>query len=186
MISPIIVSCHSLDTVKLRNFKLIKKIHKSRRKRKKQYSLQPVRSDDALQVTNINCYVTQMLAASLGLKLFDATRRILMYTKESDENKLTYAICRGTFPIHELCGTMTALLLARRDVLGIKLPIWKILGPAVFLHGMANFRGMKVSMLSSLTFVLNSCNCGSELVVLNLRRYYLIANIQMEFIYSMV
>ena len=138
--------------MKLRNFKLIKKIHKSRRKRKKQYSLQPVRSDDALQVTNINCYVTQMLAASLGLKLFDATRRILMYTKESDENKLTYAICRGTFPIHELCGTMTALLLARRDVLGIKLPIWKILGPAVFLHGMANFRGMKVSMLSSLTF----------------------------------
>jgi hypothetical protein len=71
-------------------------------------------------------------------------------------------------------------------VLGIKLPIWKILGPAVFLHGMANFRGMKVSMLSSLTFVLNSCDCGSELVVLNLRRYYLIANIQMEFIYSMV
>ena len=35
------------------------------------------------QVTNINCYVTQMLAASLGLKLCDVTRRILMYTKVS-------------------------------------------------------------------------------------------------------
>lgn len=129
-----------------------------------------MRSIDAPQVTNINCYVTQvgriccshflaclscainklfnswqMLAASLGLKLFDVTRRILMYTKDSDLYKRTYAICRGTFPIHELCGTMTALLLARRDVLGVNLPQWQILGPAVFIHGMANFRGMKVS-----------------------------------------
>ena len=134
-----------LDTMKLRNFQVIKKVPKSRRKRK-QCSLQPVRSADAQQVTNINCYVIQLLSASLGLKLVDATRRILMYTKETDENKLTYAICRGTFPIHELCGTMTALLLARRDVLGVNIPLWKILGPAVLLHGMANFRGMKVSM----------------------------------------
>lgn len=89
-----------------------------------------------------------MLSASLGLKLIDTTRRILMYTKETDDNKLAYAICRGMFPIHELCGTMTALLLARKDVLGVNLPLWKILGPAVFLHGMANFRGMKVRMFS--------------------------------------
>ena len=86
-----------------------------------------------------------MLAASLGLKLFDITRRILMYTKETDDYKHIYAIIRGTFPIHELCGTMTILLLARRDVLGVNLPMWKILGPAVFIHAMANFRGMKVS-----------------------------------------
>ncbi|KAL3756468.1 hypothetical protein ACHAWU_009862 [Discostella pseudostelligera] len=147
-----------------RNFKLIKKVHKSSRRRKKQYSLQPVRSVDAQQVTNINCYVTQMLAASLGLKLFDATRRILMYTKETDENKLTYAICRGTFPIHELCGTMTALLLARRDVLGVNLPLWKILGPAVFLHGMANFRGMKP------IFKWNSSTPWSEMQLNQLRQ----------------
>ena len=38
---------------------------------------------------------------------------------------------------------MTALLLARRNVLGVNTPLWKILGPAVFIHGMANFRGMK-------------------------------------------
>jgi hypothetical protein len=145
--------------MKLRNFQLIKKVPKSRRKRK-QYSLQPVRSAGAQQVTNINCYVIQMLSASLGLKLVDATRRILMYTKETDENKLTYAICRGTFPIHELCGTMTALLLARRDVLGVNIPLWKILGPAVLLHGMANFRGMKVSMFFAVR------KCCSELFLI--------------------
>lgn len=104
------------------------------------------------EVTNINCYVTQMLAASLGLKLFDSTRRILMYTKKSDSYKHFYAVCRGAFPIHELCGTMTALFLARRDILGVNMPMWKIIGPAVFIHGMANFRGMKVSCLCAPVF----------------------------------
>lgn len=124
-----------------RNFKHSKKVQKSKSKKNKK--LEPVRSMDDPQVTNINCYITQMLAASLGLKLFDVTRRILMYTKESNDDKQIYAVLRGTFPIQELCGTMTAILLARRDVLGVNLPMWKILGPAVFIHGMANFRGMK-------------------------------------------
>jgi hypothetical protein len=84
------------------------------------------------------------------MKLFDVTRRILMYTKDSDMYKRTYAICRGSFPIHELCGTMTALLLARRDVLGVNLPQWQIIGPAVLIHGMANFRGMKVSVADNI------------------------------------
>mmetsp|Transcript_6820 Transcript_6820/g.15077 ORF Transcript_6820/g.15077 Transcript_6820/m.15077 type:complete len:1260 (-) Transcript_6820:80-3859(-) len=125
-----------------RNFKKSKKMLKGKSRRKKQ-NLQPVRGTDAPQVVNINCYITQMLAASLGLKLFDVTRRILMYTKEKDDYKRIYAVLRGTFPIHELCGTMTALLLARRDVLGVDLPQWKILAPAVFIHAMANFRGKK-------------------------------------------
>lgn len=86
-----------------------------------------------------------MLAVSLGIKLCDSTRRILMYTKDSDENKGFYALCRGIFPIQELCGTMTALALAKRDVLGWNMPLWKMLAPAVVIHGMANFRGMKVS-----------------------------------------
>ena len=148
-----------------RNFKQVRKDQKQkRRSRKKQTSLQPVRSLDAPQVANINCYVTQMLAASLGLKLFDVTRRILMYTKESDSYKRVYAVCRGTFPIHELCGTMTALLLARRDVLGIDLPTWKILGPAVFIHGMANFRGMKP------IFKWNSSTPWSEMQINQLKK----------------
>lgn len=67
-----------------RNFKHNNnKMQQSKRRKKKQKTLQPVRSIDSPQVTNINCYVTQMLAASLGLKLCDVTRRILMYTKVS-------------------------------------------------------------------------------------------------------
>lgn len=126
----------------IRNFKRIKNV----KKRRAHFVTQPVRrEEDDPQVVNINCYVTQMLAASLGLKLFDVSRRILMYTKETDQYKHLYAILRGMFPIHELCGTITALLLARRDVLGVNLPEWQIIGPAVLIHALANFRGMKVS-----------------------------------------
>jgi len=73
-----------------------------------------------------------------------------MYTKASDESKGYYALCRGIFPIQELCGTITALALAKRDVLGWEMPTWKILAPAVVIHGMANFRGMKVREPKSL------------------------------------
>jgi hypothetical protein len=94
-------------------------------------------------VVNANQYVSQMLAASMGLKLCDATRRILLYTKDRNADKSFYAVCRGIFPIQELCGTMTALGLAKRDLLGVNMPLWKMLLPAVVVHGMANFRGMK-------------------------------------------
>ena len=85
-----------------------------------------------------------MLAVSLGLKLADCIRRVCMYTKANDQYKTFYALCRGLFPIQELCGTVTALGLARRDVLGQKTRLWKLLLPAAVIHGMANFRGMKV------------------------------------------
>jgi hypothetical protein len=85
-----------------------------------------------------------MLAASLGMKLSDSIRRIFMYTKARNQpDKAFYAFCRGMFPIHELCGVLTALSLAKRDVLGVDMPLWKMLFPAVLIHGMANFRGMK-------------------------------------------
>jgi len=38
---------------------------------------------------------------------------------------------------------MTALGIAKRDILGVNIPMWQILFPAVLIHGMANFRGMK-------------------------------------------
>lgn len=95
------------------------------------------------EVTDINPYVSQMLAASLGLKLADGCRRILMYTKKGDENRAFYAIFRGLFPIQELCGTMTVLQLAKRNILGINTPLWKMLLPGVVIHAMANFRGKK-------------------------------------------
>jgi hypothetical protein len=125
-----------------RNFRWVVKTSNKRKKKRKLPEAVPRNPGDAA-VCNINSYVTQMLAASLGMKLCDAGRRILMYTKASQTNKSFYSLCRGIFPIHELCGTMTALALAKRDVLGVDTPLWQILLPAVVLHGMANFRGMK-------------------------------------------
>ena len=89
-----------------------------------------VRKGGEAEVTNINSYICHMLAASIGMKLCDSVRRILMYTKSKDANKAFYAFVRGAFPIHELCGTMTALELAKRDVLGVYIPLWRMLAPA--------------------------------------------------------
>ena len=133
-------SCH-------RNFNWLTKSSSSKRAKKKRKRRIPeavLRNPDETDCVNANRYVTHMLAASLGLKLADAGRRIFLYTKPTDRNKSFYAICRGIFPIHELCGTITALALAKRDLLGVDIPLWKVLGPAVVIHGMANFRGMKV------------------------------------------
>ena len=38
---------------------------------------------------------------------------------------------------------MTALQLARRDILAVKIATWKMILGAIFVHIMANFRGMK-------------------------------------------
>lgn len=116
----------------------------NKKKRKRRVAESVFRSMGEKDCVNANRYVTHMLAASLGLKLADNGRRILLYTKLNDENKGFYAICRGIFPIQELCGTMTALALAKRDLLGVDMPLWKLLSPSIVIHGMANFRGMKV------------------------------------------
>lgn len=120
-----------------------KNLKKKKKKRKKRIRELVHRKLGELEVTQINCHVTHMLAASIGLKLCDNTRRILMYTKKANAHKGFYAICRGLFPIHELCGALTALELAKRDVLGMDIPLWRMLLPAVVIHSMANFRGMK-------------------------------------------
>lgn len=133
-----------------RNFSWVRKPSRSNPKRRKWVAETVSASvpDASLQVpgrvVNVNHYVSGMLAVSVGLKLADSIRRTCMYTKAGDANKGFYAFCRGIFPIQELCGTVTALGLARRDVLGQKQPLWKLLLPAVIIHGMANFRGMKV------------------------------------------
>ena len=89
----------------------------------------------------------------------DATRRICLYNRPWHDQKMFFACVRGAFPIHELCGALTASRLARRDaaaaanlalpkdaprrrrraVLG---PLAVIL-PAALLHASANFRGAK-------------------------------------------
>jgi hypothetical protein len=116
---------------------------KKKRKRSK-YVLEEIeRKPGEVAVTNINSYASHMLAASLGMKFCDTTRRVLMYTKGGDTHKSFYAFFRGVYPIHELCGSMTALELAKRDVLGLNVPLWRMLLPAVFIHGLANLKGMK-------------------------------------------
>ena len=102
------------------------------------------REHDEHDCTSANQYVTNMLAISIALKLADAARRILLYTKATDVNKGFYAICRGIFPIQELCGAMIAIALAKRDLLGVDIPRWKLLAPAIVVHAMANFRGKRV------------------------------------------
>lgn len=109
--------------------------------------------DQSEEVINVNAYVSNMLAVTLGIKLADSIRRVCMYTKPQHSAKTFYAIFRGIFPVRELCGTATALALARRDVLGQRVPLWNLLLPACVIHGMANFRGMKVSCAANLLFL---------------------------------
>jgi hypothetical protein len=132
-----------------RNFSWVSKPSKHQNKKKK--VAEPIEADNDERgagsldgtVTNINPYIAGMLAVSLGIKWADAIRRVCMYTKIQDEQKSVYAFLRGIFPVQELCGIMTALGLARRDVLGQKMPLWKLLLPATIVHSMANLRGMK-------------------------------------------
>jgi hypothetical protein len=149
--SPIIEEFVKLNILQLsvrlpRNFQWYTKTlasNKNKKKGKRRIVEAAPKSPGGHDVTNINSYVTHMLAVSIGMKLCDNSRRILMYTKPGNANKSFYALLRGLFPIQELCGTMTALALAKRDVLGVKMAKWQMLAPAVVIHGMANLRGMK-------------------------------------------
>ncbi len=81
---------------------------KRRKRRRKKYVIEQIsRPPGEDQVTNINAYVSQMVAASIGIKLADSVKRTMMYTKKGDVNKRFYATMRGFYPVHELCGTMT-------------------------------------------------------------------------------
>ena len=121
--SPIIEEYVKLKTLQWttnlrKNFRWVKKSSASKhsKKRHSRWVAEPVpRLATETDVLTANQYVTQMLAASIGFKLCDAGRRILMYTKATDANKSFYAFCRGLFPIHELSGTLTAIGLAKRD-----------------------------------------------------------------------
>lgn len=144
--------------VACRNFNWVKKAPSSKRKNKRRLVAEPVvRARDEPDVVNANQYVTHMLAVSLGVKLFDAMRRILVYTKANHPDKSFYAACRGLFPIQELCGTMTALALAKRDLLGVDTPLWKLLAPAVVIHALATFRGMKVIYIAGCVSISVAC-----------------------------
>lgn len=91
----------------------------------------------------IRTYVIFMLAASLGLKVMDNTRRILLYAYPHQRHKSFFAVARSFFPVQELCGAMTALALGKRDLIGHKISLFEAIRPAIFLHVMASLRGVK-------------------------------------------
>ena len=93
--------------------------------------------------TSVHAYLGYMLAAGGGLKLADNARRVALYTRPEQLQKTFFAFARGVFPVHELCSAITAMELVKSDVLGKPMPAWKMVLPAAFLHGMANFRGKK-------------------------------------------
>ena len=106
------------------------------------------------QPITVRSHIIHMAAISLGLKVADNCRRILLYNAPTDRYKTFFAISRSVFPVQELCGILTALARAEENLLfeenvhqkenyKNKRSLWKVLGPAVLLHIMANFRGMK-------------------------------------------
>jgi hypothetical protein len=73
----------------------------------------------------------------------DNARRVGLYSRPEHHQKVFFAFARGVFPVHEICGALTAMQLAKRNVLGKHVPLWRLLLPAVALHAMGNFRGKK-------------------------------------------
>ena len=115
-----------------------------KKKGKRKYVLEAIeRQADEDEVTNINSYVSHFMAASIGMKFCDTTRRVLVYNRLSNVNKNFYSLFRGFYPIQDLCGVMTALELAKRNVLGLDIPTWKMILPAAFVHAIANLKGKK-------------------------------------------
>jgi hypothetical protein len=55
---------------------------------------------------SVRAHIIHMLAVSLGLRMADNIRRILLYTSPKDKYKTFFAICRSVFPVQELCGTI--------------------------------------------------------------------------------
>lgn len=92
---------------------------------------------------SVRSYMIYMTAITLGLKAADNTRRILLYTSPNHRHKNFFAIARGFFPVQELCGAMTSLAIARRNVLGLPGMDFGSVAPAIALHLTANLRGMK-------------------------------------------
>jgi len=109
--------------------------------------------------THVHTYLGYLLAASLGLKMADNTRRVGLYARPEHHQRVFFAFARGVFPVHEICGALTAMQLAKRNVLGKHVPLWKLLFPAVALHAMGNFRGKKPLFKVSIPDLLLVCVC---------------------------
>jgi hypothetical protein len=77
------------------------------------------------------------------MKIGDNTRRILLYTQPEHYHKTFFAIARSVYPIRELCGCLSALRWAAKDILGHNTTFLQRIWPAILLNAMASLRGMK-------------------------------------------
>jgi len=93
---------------------------------------------------SVKTYLVYSTAVCMGIKVADNTNRILKYLAPNQPHKSFFAVLRGVFPVQELCGGLTALAIAHRDVRGIT-SRWDLsaIGPAVLLHSFAVLRGLK-------------------------------------------
>ncbi|CAN0130215.1 unnamed protein product, partial [Phaeothamnion confervicola] len=96
-----------------------------------------------VEPTHVHTYLVYVMAAALGLKAADNARRVFMYTRPDHAHKFLFATLRGFFPLHELCAGLTAMNLARREILGESVSTLRVYLVAVALHAWANFRGKK-------------------------------------------
>ena len=50
-----------------------------------------------------------------------------LYTRPEHNQKVFFAFMRGLFPVHEICAALTAMQLAKRDILGKHVPLlWMV------------------------------------------------------------
>lgn len=110
-----------------------------RKKRKRRVAEAAPKNQGDQDVTNINSYVTHVLAVSEALRQFPSDPH---EHQEGHSIKSLYAILRGAFPIQELCGTVTVAS-AKRGVMGANMTQWLMLVPAVSIDRMASLPGMK-------------------------------------------
>eukprot|EP01038_Epipyxis_sp_PR26KG_P014071 gene14071-18879_t len=89
-------------------------------------------------------YLICMATVSIGYKIADNTRRIILYNAPHHRNKMMYALLRSILPIEELCGAIILFAKIKVDFFGFnngnRNPI-KIIGFSVILRILANLKG---------------------------------------------
>ena len=79
------------------------------------------------RVTSVHSYLGYLIAAAMGLKMADNLRRVCLYTRPEHHQKVFFAFMRGLFPVHEICASLTAMELAKRDILAKHVPVvWMV------------------------------------------------------------
>ncbi|CBJ32640.1 conserved unknown protein [Ectocarpus siliculosus] len=103
-------------------------------------------AEAAQEPTHVHTYLLYVLGSAMGLKAACTMQRVLVYTREYHEHKTFFAIARGFFPLFELCGSIMAMNLARRDILGDRMNRLQLFFVPVSLNAYAVFRLSDLSL----------------------------------------